>query len=151
MDEIERDNSNEFFYSSRLELWCGILELDIGCVREALEDLGMLSRRLAPVPGITTSDIMSYYLETCESTTDSNPEVLLELSRIHRLPYFLIHYYIYEQILPWKHALMRKDLGDRFFTMWRFRVKKYGGKGSTSHFSRIIEAFRAKLTEKDCA
>jgi len=148
MDAEERNASNDFFYSSELELWCGILGLDVCCVREALEDLGMLNFSKELLAKITGKEIMQYYVKTYERNGNSNPEILLDIASTYKLPYSLIHFFVYDQILPWRHIHIRRELGKNFFKKWKKRTSVYSGRGATTHFGRIIEAFRLKLAEK---
>ena len=103
MDADEHDNATEFFYSVKdMNLWCGILNLEAGCVRENLENLGLLSKYECIVPGLTSDMMMQRYIDLSSVSTDSNLELLLDMSRQLKIPYASVHFYIYEQILKWK-------------------------------------------------
>jgi len=145
MDGDEQGNATEFFYSSEMDLWCGILNLEVGCVREELENLGLLCRYVSLVPELTTSDMMQHYIDLCEDSTDSNLEILLNLSHKLGISYAQVHYYIYEQILKWKPVYMRSELGKEFFKAWKKQKR-----GSSARFGLIIETFRKRITEGNC-
>jgi hypothetical protein len=150
MDEDEQHSATQFFYSGELELWCGILKLDVGCVREALEELGVLRRYVELVPEMVPSDMMQHYLITCEDVSDSNLEILLEMSYRLNMPYALVHFYIYDQILPWKHLHVRRELGKNFFKEWNKHKASQKGRGTSSRFGKILDDFRKRLAEGNC-
>lgn len=148
LDEEGRPDANEFFYSIDLDFWCRYLDIDADSVREALEELGLISERDFLVPNITIADIMQYYLEAEEYSNSCNPEVLLEVSSRYGLPYSLIHHYVYKHIFPFKKGHMETDLGKRFFDTWKKRKSTHKGRGPQARFGKVLEAFRKKLREK---
>lgn len=150
MDGEENENATQFFYSTDMNLWCGILKLEAGCVRENLENLGLLQSSVSMVPGITSDDMMRHYIDISEQSEESNLEILLDMAYQLKIPYAVVHFYIYEQILKWKPIHIRYDLGKEFFKAWNKHTKTKKGRGSSSRFGLIIKEFRKKLAEGNC-
>jgi hypothetical protein len=130
-------------------LWCGILELNVGCVRDALEELGLLKESVELIPNVSITDMMKLYLETWKETPESNREILLAIAHKLQVPYAVIHHYIYDEILPWKDIYKRKELGKQFFKVWGKQVASKKGRGSASRVGQIIAEFRNKVSGVD--
>jgi hypothetical protein len=151
MDAEEHKSATQFFYSTAdMDVWCGILDLNVRCVRDALEELGLLKESVELIPEVSVNDMMELYLKTWKETPESNREILLEIAHKLQVPYAVIHYYIYDQILPWKDVYKRQDLGKRFFKVWGKQVASKKGRGSASRVGSIIKAFRSKVVGVDC-
>jgi hypothetical protein len=102
------------------------------------------------VPNIVPSDMMQHYLEISKDLPYSNPEILLEMAYQLKMPYAVIHFYIYDQIIPWKHLHVRRELGKKFFKEWVQHKKTQKGRGNASRFGKILDDFRKKLAEGTC-